>query len=182
MKTSSRTHTCRQKSIGTVRLQHSWRVRAETGQPSRRASNTSRWLPAIQFKISCLVVFLLPSVRLYILKLLLPRGPGTKESVSWPWWYHLSQLRLQPALPAPSSAPATDVCDHTMLPHPISFPPLPSMLHLTAATTLKSASPVRWNADTKAMEPPQFQSEDAGLLAGLQCKRKQRMEWNSVRR
>lgn len=156
MKTSSRTHTSRQKA--SVQLDYSIAAGRGPwwGQPPRRGS---RWLPAIQFKISCLAVFLLPALRLCILILISPRGPSKKESVSWPRWYHLAQLRLQPdwsALPAPSSAPATDVCDHTVLPHPISFPLAPAMLHLAAATTIKSASPVRRNADTKAMEPPQF--------------------------
>jgi len=86
------------------------------GYPQRRTSNSSRWLPAIQFKISCLLVFLLPPLRLHILILLSPRGPRTKESSS----PALPSTRLQPPLPAPTSAPAADVCDHTVLPHPRS--------------------------------------------------------------
>jgi len=91
------------------------------GYPQRRTSNSSRWLPAIQFKISCLLVFLLPPLRL--------PHPHTSFA-SRPAYERISSLessspalpstRLQPPLPAPSSAPAADVCDHTVLPHPRS--------------------------------------------------------------
>lgn len=42
----------------------------------------------------------------------------------------LPSTRLQPPLPAPSSAPAVDVCDHTVLPHPRS----PFLSYLLYAT------------------------------------------------
>lgn len=42
----------------------------------------------------------------------------------------LPSTRLQPPLPAPSSAPAADVCDHTVLPHPRS----PFLSYLLYAT------------------------------------------------
>jgi len=95
----------------------------------------------------------------------------------------LPSTRLQPPLPAPSSAPAADVCDHTVLPHPRS-PFLSYLLYATLNNDHNTWSllqrfggmltPRPWNP------PPLFETE--GLLADMQCTRKQRMEQINVRR